>query len=77
MGGDVARRLLQLDAISGDSQRQSVTDELRLKSVESFGSNPSKSKGSTPARGCSTAKAELPPGGTPVTVAFAARRFTE
>src|SRR5580704_14459426 len=32
MRGDLARRLLQLDGISGDDQRQSATDKLRLKS---------------------------------------------
>ena len=35
MRGDLARRLLQLDGISGDSQRQSATEELRLKNGRS------------------------------------------
>ena len=35
MPDDLARRLFQLDGISGDSQRQSATEELRLKNGRS------------------------------------------
>jgi hypothetical protein len=35
MRGDLARRLLQLDGTSGDSQQQSAIEELRLKSEKS------------------------------------------